>query len=72
MAAGVHKTQYELRTSSDEEVQYLVTALTGMQTDRVSSALRGLAPADKAEIKWDEKAKSKAPQSRGAPIQGSD
>jgi uncharacterized membrane protein YhiD involved in acid resistance len=56
------KTDYELRTSGEEEVLYLVTAPREIKTDRVSSALTALAPTSKAEIKWDEKAKTKAPQ----------
>jgi uncharacterized membrane protein YhiD involved in acid resistance len=55
------KTDYELRTSGDEEVLYLVTAPREIKTDRVSSELTALAPTSKAEIKWDEKAKTKAP-----------
>ena len=60
-----YKTEYELRTSADEEVVYLVTSPTSIKTDRASRALSGLAPDEKAEIKWDEKKKSKAPL--GAP-----
>jgi uncharacterized membrane protein YhiD involved in acid resistance len=62
-----YKTEYELRTSADEEVVYLVTSPTSIKTDRASRALSQLAPEEKAEIKWDEKAKSKSPQALGAP-----
>jgi hypothetical protein len=62
-----YKTEYELRTSSDEEVLYLVTAPTSLKVDRVSRALTRLAPDEKVEIKWDEKSRSKAPQALGAP-----
>ena len=62
-----YKTEYELRTSSDEEVEYLVTAPSSLRTDRASRALSALAPDEKPEIKWNEKSWSKSPQSQGAP-----
>ena len=62
-----YKTEYELRTSSDEEVVYLVTAPNSLRTDRASRALSEVAPDEKPEIKWDEKSWSKSPQSQGAP-----
>jgi uncharacterized membrane protein YhiD involved in acid resistance len=56
------KTDYELRTSAEDEVVYLITAPRAIKTDRVSSALTELASDSKAEIKWDEKNKTKSPQ----------
>jgi hypothetical protein len=63
-----YKSSYELRTSSDEEVVYLVTAPASIKTDRASRALSRLAPDAKADIKWDEKAISKSPVSLGPPV----
>lgn len=55
------KADYELRSSSDDEVLYMVTAPFELKTDRVSSALTNLAPGERVEVKWDEKSKTKAP-----------
>jgi hypothetical protein len=54
------KTEYELRTSSEEEAAYQVTAPLEMQTERVSSALMALAPDGKGSVEWKEKSKAKA------------
>jgi hypothetical protein len=58
------KAEYELRTSSEEEVSYIVTAPLQLHTDRVSNALASLDKDGKAEVKWDEKAKAKAPKAK--------
>jgi hypothetical protein len=58
------KADYELRQSSEEEVSYIVTAPLQLHTDRVSNALIGLGEDGKGEVKWDEKAKTKAPKSK--------
>lgn len=55
------KADYELRTSSEEEVLYMVTTPFELKTDRVSNALTSLAPDEKVEVKWDQKANTKAP-----------
>ncbi|HUD73394.1 MAG TPA: DUF4956 domain-containing protein [Dongiaceae bacterium] len=52
------KARFELRSSSEEEVSYLVTAPQGLQTDLVSDRLTALAPGGKGGIEW--KLKSKA------------
>jgi len=57
-----YKAEYEFRESSEDEVGYLITAPRTIKTDSVSTAITELAPEAKAEIKWDEKAKTKAPQ----------
>ena len=54
------RTEFELRGSSPEEVQYFVTAPREIRTDRVSAMLTGLAPDTKPEVTWDEKSKTKA------------
>jgi hypothetical protein len=54
------RTEFELRGSSPEEVQYFVTAPREIRTDRVSAMLTGLAPDSKPEVTWDEKSKTKA------------
>jgi hypothetical protein len=54
------RTEFELRGSSPEEVQYFVTAPREVRTDRVSGMLAGLAPDGKPEVTWDEKSKTKA------------
>jgi len=54
------RTEYELRGSSPEEVQYFVTAPREIRTDRVSAMLTSLAPDTKPEVTWDEKSKTKA------------
>jgi hypothetical protein len=52
-------TVYELRTTSQEELSYLVTAGTSLKTERLSGALSMLAPADKAQIEWKEETKAR-------------
>ena len=52
---GRHELQYELRTSSDEEVCYDVRAPLDAQTDRVTNALLKLDPEGHASVEWSEK-----------------
>jgi uncharacterized membrane protein YhiD involved in acid resistance len=47
--------EYELRTSSDEEVCYDVLVPLELQTDRVSNLLLKLDPEGHAAVEWDEK-----------------
>jgi uncharacterized membrane protein YhiD involved in acid resistance len=54
-----NKAEYELRSQSDEEVCYFVTAPFDLQTDRVSSALTSLVDKGQAAVEWDEKSKAK-------------
>jgi uncharacterized membrane protein YhiD involved in acid resistance len=54
------KAEYELRTSSDEEAAYQVTAPVEMQTERISTTLMSLAPEGKGSVEWKEKSKAKA------------
>jgi uncharacterized membrane protein YhiD involved in acid resistance len=55
-----YKLEYELRTSSDEEVCYDVQVPLEVQTDRVTNAILKLDPDGHAAVEWSEKkAKSK-------------
>jgi len=49
------KLEYELRTSSDEEVCYDVQVPFEVQTDRVSNAILKLDPEGHASVDWSEK-----------------
>jgi uncharacterized membrane protein YhiD involved in acid resistance len=53
--------QYELRTVSEEEASYLVTAPSKLRTDEVSRSLTALAPEGKGAVDWKEISKSKVP-----------
>jgi uncharacterized membrane protein YhiD involved in acid resistance len=50
-----YRLQYELRTSSDEEVIYDVSVPLEMQTDRVSNAILKLDPEGHAAVEFKEK-----------------
>jgi len=52
-------TQYELRTTSGEELSYLVTAGASLKTERLSAALSALVPEGKAQIEWKEDTKAR-------------
>jgi uncharacterized membrane protein YhiD involved in acid resistance len=47
-------TVFELRTTSNEELSYLVNAGASLKTERLSAAFTALAPAGKAQIEWKE------------------
>lgn len=47
-------TLFELRTTADEELTYLVNAGDSLKTERLSAALSALAPDGKAQIEWKE------------------
>ena len=51
--------QYELRTTSGEELSYLVTAGASLKTERLSAALSALVPEGKAQIEWKEDTKAR-------------
>lgn len=57
-----YKVRYELRTSSAEEVSYMVTTPRKLQTDKVSTDIVALVPEGKGAIVWDEKSKDKVPK----------
>jgi uncharacterized membrane protein YhiD involved in acid resistance len=50
---------FELRTTSDEEICYEVQLPISRRTDRLSNAIRSLGPGKPTAVEWDEK-KSKA------------
>jgi hypothetical protein len=57
-----YKVRYELRTTSEENVVYMVTTPKALRTDRVSNVIMELAPEGKGEVAWEEKAKDKVPK----------
>jgi hypothetical protein len=50
-----YKLEFELRTSSDEEVCYDVQVPLEIQTDRVTNAILKLDPGGHAAVDWSEK-----------------
>ena len=51
---------FELRTTGDDELVYLVNAGASLKTEELSAALRALAPKDeKTQIEWKEEKKSR-------------
>jgi uncharacterized membrane protein YhiD involved in acid resistance len=57
-----YKVRYELRTTSEENVVYMVTTPKALRTDRVSNVIIELAPDGKGEVAWEERAKDKIPK----------
>jgi len=54
------KTVFELRTTGDDELVYLVNAGASVKTEDLSAALAGLAPKDeKTQIEWKEEKKAR-------------
>jgi MgtC family len=47
-------TLFELRSTGDEELSYLVNAGASLKTERLTAALSALAPDGKAQIEWRE------------------
>jgi uncharacterized membrane protein YhiD involved in acid resistance len=52
-------TVFELRTTSDEELSYLVDAGLSLKTERLSMALAALAPDGKGQVEWKEEKKAR-------------
>jgi hypothetical protein len=52
-------TRFELRTTADEELTYLVNAGESLETERLSATLSALAPDGKAQIEWKEENKAR-------------
>ena len=50
---------YELRTTGDDALSYLVSAGDSLDTEKMSAALSALAPDGKAHIEWKEENKAK-------------
>jgi uncharacterized membrane protein YhiD involved in acid resistance len=57
-----YKARYELRTTAEDNVVYMVTTPKALRTDRVSNAIMELAPDSKGAVEWSEKAKDKVPK----------
>ena len=56
------KSRYELRTSAEDAVIYMVTTPRSLRTDRVSNAIMELDPDGKGAVEWAEKPKDKVPK----------
>jgi hypothetical protein len=56
------KARYELRTTAEDNVVYMVTTPKALRTDRVSNAIMELAPDNKGAVEWSEKQKDKVPK----------
>lgn len=57
-----YKVRYELRTTSEENVLYMVTTPKSLRTDRVSNLIMELEPEGKGAVEWNEKSKDKIPK----------
>lgn len=53
------RTVFELRTTSDEELSYLVSTGRSLKTELLSEALSALAPDGKAQVEWKEEKKAR-------------
>ncbi len=56
------KARYELRTSAEDAVIYMVTTPRSLRTDRVSNTILELDPGGKGAVEWTEKPKDKVPK----------
>jgi uncharacterized membrane protein YhiD involved in acid resistance len=54
-----HEIRYELRTSSQDELSYLVELPFKRRTDRISNAIQELDPSGETAVDWEEKKKGK-------------
>ena len=57
-----YKVRYELRTTSEDSVIYMVTTPRSLRTDRVSNVIMELVPDGKGAVEWNEKPKDKLPK----------
>jgi len=57
-----YKVRYELRTTAEDSVVYMVTTPRSLRTDRVSNVLLELVPEGKGSVEWNEKTKDKLPK----------
>jgi hypothetical protein len=57
-----YKVRYELRTTAEDAVIYMVTTPRSLRTDRVSNVLLELVPEGKGAVEWNEKSKEKIPK----------
>lgn len=54
-----YKVRYELRTTAEDTVTYMVTTPRSLRTDRVSNVIMELVPEGKGAVEWNEKPKDK-------------
>ena len=57
-ALSRYQATFEIRTSSDDELTYLVRTAPGFAVDRASTALTSLAAEGELAVEWDEKKKA--------------
>ena len=57
-----YKVRYELRTTAEDSVTYMVTTPRSLRTDRVSNVIMELVPEGKGAVEWNEKTKDKLPK----------
>jgi hypothetical protein len=53
------KTAFELRTTSDEELCYLVSAGASLKTEKIAADFAALAPNEKTQVEWREEKKAR-------------
>jgi uncharacterized membrane protein YhiD involved in acid resistance len=53
------RTVFELRTTADDELCYLVSAGASLKTEQLSAAFVALAPNEKTQVEWKEEKKSR-------------
>ena len=53
------RAAFELRTTGDDELGYLVSTGASFKTDELTAALAALAPKEKAQIEWKEEKKAR-------------
>jgi hypothetical protein len=57
-----YKVRYELRTTAEDGVTYMVTTPRSLRTDRLSNVIMELVPEGKGAVEWNEKPKDKLPK----------
>jgi uncharacterized membrane protein YhiD involved in acid resistance len=57
-----YKVRYELRTTAEESVTYMVTTPRSLRTDRLSNVIMEMVPEGKGAVEWIEKPKDKLPK----------
>ena len=53
------RTAFELRTTGDDELSYLVSTGASFKTEALTAALAALAPKEKTQIEWKEEKKAR-------------
>jgi hypothetical protein len=56
---GRARTTFELRTTADDELVYMVSTGTSFKTEQLTAALAALAPKEKTQIEWKEGKKAR-------------